>query len=163
MPKDTLNTNETPTRPMYAKRWTQKRQPHGPRPEYTYRDFWNAFFNITVRAKEEKHEAWSAKFEVKSAKECGNKHAEQVMSEHEQRRASLTGSQSELASFSDYCKAHPHERFWQALCNWSGAKFILVSNFAPADFGKGDGWLQDTFAWRRRNEIVPERHPMEKP
>jgi hypothetical protein len=31
-----------------------------------------------------------------------------------------------LASFVSYCKAHPSERFWQALRNWSGFKFVWV-------------------------------------
>lgn len=30
-----------------------------------------------------------------------------------------------LAWFSDYCRQHPEERFWQALRNWSGSAFIL--------------------------------------
>ena len=29
-----------------------------------------------------------------------------------------------LKSFIDYCVAHPQERFWQALRNWSGFSFI---------------------------------------
>ena len=30
-----------------------------------------------------------------------------------------------LASFAEYCKEHPDERFWQALRNWSGYPFIF--------------------------------------
>jgi hypothetical protein len=30
-----------------------------------------------------------------------------------------------LTSFVEYCKAHPQERFWQALRNWSGYSFVL--------------------------------------
>jgi hypothetical protein len=33
-----------------------------------------------------------------------------------------------LKSFIDYCLAHPQERFWQALRNWSGYNFILRTN-----------------------------------
>ena len=31
-----------------------------------------------------------------------------------------------LADFVRYCQEHPHERFWQALRNWSGYRFILA-------------------------------------
>jgi len=33
-----------------------------------------------------------------------------------------------LFSFIWYCITHKHERFWQALRNWSGYNFIYVSN-----------------------------------
>jgi hypothetical protein len=33
-----------------------------------------------------------------------------------------------LSDFVNYCVAHPTERFWQALRNWSGFNFIWVSN-----------------------------------
>jgi hypothetical protein len=33
-----------------------------------------------------------------------------------------------LANFVEYCKAHPNQRFWQALRNWSGFRFIYGSN-----------------------------------
>lgn len=29
-----------------------------------------------------------------------------------------------VASFSEYCREHPDQRFWQALVNWSGYKTI---------------------------------------
>jgi hypothetical protein len=32
-----------------------------------------------------------------------------------------------LSSFVIYCNTHPELRFWQALLNWSGQKFILFS------------------------------------
>lgn len=32
-----------------------------------------------------------------------------------------------LASFVVYCEAHPEQRFWQALRNWSGWPFIYAS------------------------------------
>lgn len=31
-----------------------------------------------------------------------------------------------LESFIAYCKAHPDERFWQALRNWSGVPFLYA-------------------------------------
>jgi len=33
-----------------------------------------------------------------------------------------------LESFAEYCKAHPEQRFWQALRNWSEFAFILKAN-----------------------------------
>jgi hypothetical protein len=48
-----------------------------------------------------------------------------------------------LASFTAYCKAHPQERFWQALRNWSGAYFILWNRD-----GRND---HDTFNWEGRD------------
>lgn len=54
-----------------------------------------------------------------------------------------------LASFIEYCNAHPHERFWQALRNWAGFNFICVRDAAP-----WDGWVgncRDTFNWEGRN------------
>jgi hypothetical protein len=57
-----------------------------------------------------------------------------------------------LASFVAYCKAHPSERFWQALCNWSGVNFILVANsvlFSTIDsISYRDE--EDTFHWEGR-------------
>lgn len=34
---------------------------------------------------------------------------------------------NQLKSFTDYCAAHPDERFWQALRNWSEYTFIFGS------------------------------------
>jgi hypothetical protein len=44
-----------------------------------------------------------------------------------------------LASFVAYCREHPEQRFWQALRNWAGVAFVLVSGELP-----GPGQL-DTF------------------
>jgi len=38
-----------------------------------------------------------------------------------------------LESFAAYCKAHPTERFWQALRNWSAYNFILVADSIKFD------------------------------
>lgn len=46
-----------------------------------------------------------------------------------------------VESFAAYCRANPSQRFWQALRNWSGHNFILVSQ-------KNEGDTQDTFHWR---------------
>jgi len=47
-----------------------------------------------------------------------------------------------LKSFAKYCKEHPEERFWQALRNWSGYKFIFASNVLPVKPEQAD-----TFHW----------------
>jgi hypothetical protein len=53
-----------------------------------------------------------------------------------------------LKSFIKYCKEHPDERFWQALRNWSGYGFILVSRFfEPCRDG-----IIDTFYWENKDE-----------
>jgi len=62
-----------------------------------------------------------------------------------------------LASFVTYCKANPELRFWQALRNWSGHSFILVSNHSNLDFWAAifglecDAYLKDTFSWEGQN------------
>lgn len=45
-----------------------------------------------------------------------------------------------LADFVAYCEAHPTERFWQALRNWSGANFIYQSEVLADDLA-----MRDTF------------------
>jgi DNA-directed RNA polymerase subunit RPC12/RpoP len=45
----------------------------------------------------------------------------------------MSKSKSTLASFERYCVRHPHERFWQALRNWSGYGFIYASNIPPGE------------------------------
>jgi hypothetical protein len=35
-----------------------------------------------------------------------------------------------LKDFESYCKAHPGERFWQALRNWSGEAFIFAGDLS---------------------------------
>ena len=60
-----------------------------------------------------------------------------------------------LESFVAHCQAHPEERFWQALRNWSGWGFIFVSNetsysaeFSVATRAK----LIDTFYWEDKQK-----------
>jgi hypothetical protein len=61
---------------------------------------------------------------------------------------SVRGKNAELlSSFASYCIAHPKERFWQALRNWSGADYIL---WCSADAGAQD---QDTFLWEGRCDV----------
>jgi hypothetical protein len=47
-----------------------------------------------------------------------------------------------LKSFVDYCEAHPQERFWQALRNWSGYNFIYKSYYCQH---LSNDLLKDTF------------------
>jgi hypothetical protein len=51
-----------------------------------------------------------------------------------------------LQNFIKFCKAFPEQRFWQALCNWSGAAFIHFD---------GD----DTFYWEGKNRFETELLP----
>jgi hypothetical protein len=54
-----------------------------------------------------------------------------------------------LADFTAHCKAHPSERFWQALRNWAGFSFIYASNEAT-DYSYRIN-AQDTFYWEGRD------------
>ena len=47
-----------------------------------------------------------------------------------------------IKGFVKYCKAHPKDRFWQALRNYSGFPYIAVSPLPPRDIDKR---LEDTF------------------
>lgn len=38
------------------------------------------------------------------------------------------GAVQKAEEFLAYCKANPDYRFWQALCNWSGAAFIYMTS-----------------------------------
>lgn len=40
----------------------------------------------------------------------------------------MTRNSEILQSFVIYCQEHPDERFWQALRNWAGVAFVLVSD-----------------------------------
>jgi hypothetical protein len=53
-------------------------------------------------------------------------------------------SEPTLTEFVRYCQAHPNERFWQALRNWSEADFILYDNSAVTE-------PKDTFHWEGKN------------
>ena len=48
-----------------------------------------------------------------------------------------------LESFIEYCIAHPEQRFWQALRNWSGFGNIKVLDLSQNWLGKID--YKDTF------------------
>jgi hypothetical protein len=60
-----------------------------------------------------------------------------------------------LKDFVNYCEAHPDQRFWQALRNWSGFGYIFVSN----EWDIYDGTThdihdvaKDTFNWEGRDK-----------
>ena len=51
-------------------------------------------------------------------------------------------------SFFCYCRTYPEERFWQALRNWSGHNFILVSkNLPPIQLS-----INDTFYFEGKDK-----------
>lgn len=57
-------------------------------------------------------------------------------------------SSIELAeSFLQYCKEHPKERFWQALRNWSGHAYVLIS----FNKDKISGEYKDTFYFKGKD------------
>jgi hypothetical protein len=47
--------------------------------------------------------------------------------------ADMLRSGEPLTSFVAYCVEHPHERFWQALRNWSGYTFIFAQQARSAE------------------------------
>lgn len=72
--------------------------------------------------------------------------------ENEERNTLTEASrnESQLTDFSDYCRANPELRFWQALRAWSGYHKILACEFG--------GKPLDTFTWEGRtntHETVP--------
>jgi hypothetical protein len=64
----------------------------------------------------------------------------------------MTRNSEVLASFVAYCTAHPDQRFYQALLNWSGVPFILVSD-RPAHEGIVTATVTDPYNWEGRNEL----------
>jgi hypothetical protein len=53
--------------------------------------------------------------------------------------------EKDLASFVAYCKAHPEERFWQALRNWCGWHFVYVSDKVSYEININEHLVTDTF------------------
>ena len=51
-----------------------------------------------------------------------------------------------LKDFVKYADAHPRERFWQALRNWSGFAFVRVNNTLDPKNN------MDTFYWEGKNK-----------
>ena len=54
-----------------------------------------------------------------------------------------------LDEFVAYCEAHPHERFWQALRNWCGWQFVLVTQKVD---GRDEIKTVDTFYWEENKK-----------
>jgi hypothetical protein len=56
-----------------------------------------------------------------------------------------------LESFVAYCHAYPQLRFWQALLNWSGYKFIFVASERPVHVNGSLVWreheVHDPYNW----------------
>jgi len=55
-----------------------------------------------------------------------------------------------LDNFVAYCQQHPEERFWQALRNWVGKDFILVTK-KGVDRTELNDTIEDTFYWEGRD------------
>jgi hypothetical protein len=57
-----------------------------------------------------------------------------------------------LASFIGYCVAHPQDRFWQALLNWSGFGYIFASGVSLHEIRPpAPGTVKDTYNFEGRN------------
>lgn len=56
-----------------------------------------------------------------------------------------------LADFVAYCEANSTQRFWQALCNWSGASHILASEIVSPMEVRKIKEIHDTWHWEHRN------------
>ena len=80
-----------------------------------------------------------------------------VLSPHVETRLINHGTRNGhvLMSFVDYCIAHPSERFWQALLNWSGLNYITHTAFSAAMVNEHanyqDKRCEDTYYWEGRN------------
>jgi hypothetical protein len=65
-------------------------------------------------------------------------------------------SKKPLLNFVDYCLAHPDERFWQALRNWSEADFILAVGLQGHTLYKAEDEVKiryhDTFYWKGKQK-----------
>lgn len=53
-----------------------------------------------------------------------------------------------LKDFTKYCIAHPEERFWQALRNWSMANSIIIEKHHEG----GNITMEDTFYFEGKDE-----------
>jgi hypothetical protein len=54
-----------------------------------------------------------------------------------------------LADFVKYCEAHPQQRFWQALRNWSGYHWVFVADSLGFNAREEEqaSKPKDTFDW----------------
>ena len=53
-----------------------------------------------------------------------------------------------LKDFKKYCIKHPEQRFWQALRNWSGIPFIMISKDGKFEYDD----LEDTFYFEGKDK-----------
>jgi hypothetical protein len=59
-----------------------------------------------------------------------------------------------LRSFVNYCIAHPSERFWQALLNWSGCGYIFASGVPLNEIPMSTpGSVKNTYYWEGRTSL----------
>ena len=58
----------------------------------------------------------------------------------------MSKNEKTLQAFAEYCRAHPEERFWQALRNFSGFAYVGVAEDDKMD------WI-DTFHFRDGMEL----------
>jgi hypothetical protein len=56
-----------------------------------------------------------------------------------------------LTDFIAYCLLHPDERFWQALRNWVGVKFIVFASRFDYDYCSFLG-TRDTFYFEGKDK-----------
>jgi hypothetical protein len=56
-----------------------------------------------------------------------------------------------LTEFVSYCQGHPNERFWQALLNWSGFKFLVKAEELDLNTGEFKK-TKDTFYFKEKNK-----------
>ena len=86
----------------------------------------------------------------------------------------MNKNQELLKEFIKYSEAHPEERFWQALRNWSGSRFIFAGNLSLMKSKEAKIYpralsvtelimmvesfdLQDTFYWEEKNRTQEKR------
>lgn len=46
----------------------------------------------------------------------------------------MTRNSKTLKEFTEYCKAHPSERFWQALRNWADVPYVFFGETHEGKF-----------------------------
>lgn len=63
----------------------------------------------------------------------------------------MSKNEAVLKQFTDFCKANPELRFWQALRAFSGENFIIVADEIDHERMDIRGWT-DTFYWEGINE-----------
>lgn len=62
-------------------------------------------------------------------------------------------SKNTKQDFIQYLEAHPDQRFWQAVRNWSGYAFVIGSDHDVSEHG-----TQDTFYLEGKNHMEREPH-----